>query len=116
MTKYRITYQRARIEETEVEVEAKDADDAISKANAELKKYKQSDWCFAEDEGVGPGVTPEVIRKHYEKLDSMAIAKRNTQKRLAMADPTAPILARLLRAEENVALDSGQMLSQTGIA
>lgn len=59
MTKYRITYQRARIEETEVEVEAKDADDAISKANAELKKYKQSDWCFAEDEGVGPGVIPE---------------------------------------------------------
>jgi integrase len=62
------------------------------------------------------GATPEVIRKHYEKLDSMAIAKRNTQKRLAMADPTAPILARPLRAEANGGLDNGQELSQTGIA
>ncbi len=29
------------------------------------------------------GATPEVIGKHYEKLDAMAIAKRNVERRLA---------------------------------
>jgi hypothetical protein len=28
------------------------------------------------------GATPEVIRKHYEKLDQMAIAKRSVERRL----------------------------------
>jgi len=69
------------------------------------------------------GATPEVIRKHYEKLDGMAIAKRNTQKRLAMVDatdplthPNAPTLARPLRADEALALDNGTNVPQTGIA
>jgi len=30
------------------------------------------------------GATPEVIRKHYEKLDQMAIAKRSVERRLSM--------------------------------
>ena len=62
------------------------------------------------------GATPEVIRKHYERLDSMAIAKRNTQKRLALADPKAPVLARLLRAEGVMALDERAAMPQTDIA
>ena len=28
------------------------------------------------------GATPEVIRRHYEKLDKLVIAKRNIQRRL----------------------------------
>lgn len=39
------------------------------------------------------GATPEVIRKHYEKMDRMVIAKRAIERRLA-ANPTAPIFAR----------------------
>ncbi len=31
------------------------------------------------------GATPEVMRRHYEKLDGMAIAKRNVQRRLGAA-------------------------------
>jgi integrase len=65
------------------------------------------------------GATPEVIRKHYEKLDAMAIAKRNTQKRLAMiemANPNAPIPARRLRAEGDLALDSRKELPETETA
>jgi integrase len=65
------------------------------------------------------GATPEVIRKHYEKLDAMAIAKRNTQKRLAMiemANPNAPIPARRLRAEGDSALDSRKDLPETETA
>ena len=30
------------------------------------------------------GATPEVMRRHYEKLDQLAIAKRNVQRRLGM--------------------------------
>ena len=37
------------------------------------------------------GATPEVIRKHYEKLEAMTIAKRAVEKRLS-ANPDAPIL------------------------
>jgi integrase len=65
------------------------------------------------------GATPEVIRKHYEKLDRMAIAKRCVLRRLQAdgsdkaADPTAPTLARLLRAEEKSALDGNENLPQT---
>ena len=68
------------------------------------------------------GATPEVIRKHYEKLDRMAIAKRCVLRRLQAegsgkaADPTAPILARILRAEENGTLDSGVNMPQTVVA
>ena len=35
------------------------------------------------DASIMVGATPEVIRKHYERLDSMAIARRNVQLRLA---------------------------------
>jgi hypothetical protein len=30
------------------------------------------------------GATPEVMRRHYEKLDQLAIAKRNVQRRLGI--------------------------------
>jgi hypothetical protein len=49
----------------------------------------------------------------------MAIAKRNTQKRLAMiemANPNAPIPARRLRAEGDSALDSRKDLPETETA
>ena len=64
------------------------------------------------------GATPEVIRKHYEKLDRMAIAKRCILRRLQAdgsgkaADPTAPILAACC-AEGNSALDGNENLPQT---
>jgi hypothetical protein len=65
------------------------------------------------------GATPEVIREHYEKLDRMAIAKRCVLRHLQAdgsdktADPNAPILASLLRAEETSALDGNDNLPQT---
>jgi len=59
------------------------------------------------------GATPEVIRKHYEKLDQLAIAKRSVQRRLQAADPTAPILARRLRAGKNGGLDGDQKSPKT---
>ncbi|MEN6405893.1 MAG: hypothetical protein ABFC77_05420 [Thermoguttaceae bacterium] len=65
------------------------------------------------------GATPEVIRKHYEKLDGMAIAKRCVLRRLQAdgsgnpTDPTAPFFARILRAEGNSALDGEENLPQT---
>ncbi len=68
------------------------------------------------------GATTEVIRKHYEKLDAMAIAKRNVEWRLATGtaaagqNPTAPIIARLLRAEGTKALDGRKAMPQTDIA
>ncbi len=34
------------------------------------------------DAGIQIGATPEVIRRHYEKLDQMAIASRNLERRL----------------------------------
>lgn len=42
------------------------------------------------------GATPEVIRKHYERLDAMIIERRAGERRLAAAssDPTAPGFAR----------------------
>ena len=32
------------------------------------------------------GATPEVIRRHYEKLDQLAIAKRNVERRLGLPE------------------------------
>jgi hypothetical protein len=49
------------------------------------------------------GATPEVIRKHYEKLEAMTIAKRAIERRLA-ANPDAPVFARPLRARAKRAL------------
>ena len=65
------------------------------------------------------GATPEVIRRHYEKLDGMAIAERCVLRRLQAegsgkaATPNAPILARPLRAEEKLALDGKKNVPQT---
>jgi len=65
------------------------------------------------------GAAPEVIRKHYEKLDRMAIAKRCVLRRLQAdgsgnnADPSAPVFARRLRAEQKSVLDEGKKLPQT---
>jgi hypothetical protein len=56
------------------------------------------------------GAAPEVIRKHYEKLDAMAIAKRKVQRRL---NPDAPILARPLRARHIRPLDGQSDLTQS---
>ena len=56
------------------------------------------------------GATPEVIRKHYEKLDRMVVAKRAIEMRLAAegssrtSNPTARIFARL--AQKNLAIGS----------
>jgi hypothetical protein len=58
------------------------------------------------------GATPEVIRKHYEKLDAMAIAKRSVQRRLQADNPNAPAIARRLRAAENGGLDGGSKKPQ----
>lgn len=68
------------------------------------------------------GATPEVIRKHYERMDRMTIAKRAIERRLAAAgsgnaqNPTAPILARLLRAEGKEALDGQKDVAQNDVA
>jgi integrase len=68
------------------------------------------------------GATPEVIRKHYHKLDAMAIAKRNIQRRLTAGtsgdgpNPAAPILARRLRAGRADALDERAAMPQPDIA
>jgi hypothetical protein len=67
------------------------------------------------------GATPEVIRKHYEKLEAMTIAKRCVLRRLQAdgsgktADPNAPIFARSLRAGGEKALDNQECVSQTVI-
>jgi len=59
------------------------------------------------------GATPEVIRKHYEKLDQLAIAKRSVERRLQAAGPTAPTLARRLRAGKIGDLDGGEKTPKT---
>jgi hypothetical protein len=74
---------------------------------------------FEKETSLMVGATPEVIRKHYEKLDRMATAKRRVLSHLQTdgsdktADPTAPTFARLLRAEEKSALDGNENLPQT---
>lgn len=68
------------------------------------------------------GATPEVIRKHYEKLEAMTIAKRCVIRRLqangsgTAANPDAPILTRILRARDETALDTQRSVAQTVIA
>jgi integrase len=65
------------------------------------------------------GATPEVIRRHYEKLDQLAIAKRSVERRLSVVDsvagtdPDALSIARPLRAGKNGALDGAGKTSQT---
>jgi hypothetical protein len=61
------------------------------------------------------GATPEVIRKHYEKLDAMAIAKRNVERRLAANHQSPTFVAPVVRAARK-ALDDSSQMSQTCIA
>ena len=65
------------------------------------------------------GATPEVIRKHYEKMDAKLIAKRSVLRRLQSDesgkknDPNAPVFARPLRAGPILALDGSEEIAQT---
>jgi integrase len=67
------------------------------------------------------GATPEVIRRHYEKLDQMAIAKRSVERRLSVVNcagenPDAHDLPRRCRAGLDQALDGAFELTQTASA
>lgn len=68
------------------------------------------------------GATPEVIRKHYERMDRMVVAKRAIERRLAAGasgdgpNPAAPILARPLRALRAEALDGQTDVAQNDVA
>ncbi len=80
------------------------------------------------------GATPEVIRKHYEKLEAMTIVKRAVQRRLATTlgtanppavtatlgaedrHPNAPTFARPLRAGGQNALDGRKGTAQNEVA
>jgi hypothetical protein len=71
------------------------------------------------DASVMVGATPEVIRKHYEKLDQLVIAKRSVELRLAAESGTrAPIQVHpVLRARcargQNGDIDEGGNGAQT---
>ena len=59
------------------------------------------------------GSTPEVVWKHYERLDQLAIAGRVRQRRLAGANGVeSSIVARLERACSIVPLDETHLSSQ----
>jgi integrase len=63
------------------------------------------------------GCTPEVMRRHYERLDGMAIARRNSERRLAISGPETIQMhtARLAGASRvgGSVLDGGLETSQT---
>lgn len=61
------------------------------------------------------GATPEVIRKHYEQMDRMTVAKRSVEKRLATApaNPDARLLRAFLRAGPSNGLDETPIVTQT---
>jgi integrase len=67
------------------------------------------------------GATPEVIRRHYEKLDQLKIARQSVERRLSVnsvagTDPAAPNSPRRHRAEHNEALDGRTKSPQTASA
>jgi hypothetical protein len=63
------------------------------------------------------GATPEIMRKHYEKLDAIVIAKRAIEQGLAAQNnPDAPIRARRLRAEQKPSLDGSGEVAQNDVA
>ena len=68
------------------------------------------------------GAIMEGIRKHHERLDAVAIAKWNVERRFVAAsssdsrNPTAPVFLRLLRAEHAGTLDERAAMPQTDIA
>lgn len=59
---------------------------------------------------IAVGATPEVMRKHYEKLDQLAIARRLTDRRVAMSGEMTP---RSLRARCARVVDDQGQKSQT---
>ncbi len=63
------------------------------------------------------GCTPEVMRRHYERLDGMAIARRNAERRLADSGPETIQLHAARRAydarAENTSLDDAANRSKT---
>ena len=44
------------------------------------------------------GCTPEVMRRHYERLDGMAIARRNSERQLGLSGPETIRMHQALRA------------------
>ena len=62
------------------------------------------------------GATPEVIRRHYEKLDAMAIARRNVERRLVLEKQAAQSLRARCAQEETGAVDKSQNRTQTASA
>jgi integrase len=55
------------------------------------------------------GATPEAMRRHYEKLDQLAIAKRNVQRRLGAGSNST---VRLTNSKSDVALLSREESKQ----
>ena len=70
------------------------------------------------DVSVMVGATPEVIRKHYERMDQMAIARRSVQKRLGAAgmEPPTIQLPGSLRAGCARPIDKSGPMTQLGTA
>jgi integrase len=66
------------------------------------------------------GCTPEVMRRHYERLDGMAIARRNAQRRLGLAGPETIQMHAVCRAgaarDQSKPLDDSGSRTQTAIA
>ncbi len=60
------------------------------------------------------GATPEVIRKHYEKLEAMTIAKRAAQKRLAANHQSPAFVVPVARATAK-GLDGQLCVAQTNV-
>jgi len=62
------------------------------------------------------GATPEVMRRHYEKLDQLAIARRNVQRRLGTETRIhLPLRAGCARPE-TAGIDGPAERVQTGTA
>lgn len=64
------------------------------------------------------GATPGVIRKHYEKIDQLAVARKAMGMRQSVSgsDPAALIFARPLRAADSSVVDDQSELTQTATA
>jgi integrase len=66
------------------------------------------------------GCSPEVMRRHYERLDGMAIARRNGQRRLGISGPESTQLHSARRAGaarvENAPIDCASSRKQTASA
>jgi hypothetical protein len=58
----------------------------------------------AKEASVMVGATPEVIRRHYEKMDQVAIARRNVERRLGADGTAQPLRARCARVARTALL------------